>query len=64
METKDITEYKKSIEWNQTGFREVDSIIDQFKDFADLYNKKGLFRMKVKETGDSQKLILVIKLEK
>ena len=62
--SKDLEEYKATMDWNSQGFEEVYRILGQLEDFTEEYNNRGKFRMKIKDTNESKKLILVIDLEK
>jgi Iap family predicted aminopeptidase len=62
--SKDLEEYKATMDWNSQGFEEVYRILGQLEDFTEEYNNRGKFRMKIKDTDESKKLILVINLEK
>jgi hypothetical protein len=62
--SKDLEEYRATKDWNIRGFQEVDRVMDILKDFADEYNNKGTFKMKIKDTDDKKKLILIIELER
>jgi hypothetical protein len=62
--SKDLEEYKAVKDWNVQGFEEVYRILGHLEDFSEEYNNKGTFKMKIKDTDDKKKLILVIELEK
>ena len=60
----DLEKYKAVKDWNIRGFEEVYRILGLLEDFTEEYNNRGVFKMKIKDTDDKKKLILVIELEK
>ena len=63
-ENDDWKAYRLIKLWNQDGFKEVNNKISEMMDFAEEHNHRGKFALKVKETGETMKLIIVIELEK